>query len=74
MYNPSRNKKIKSKSRQFNENGIINIVYAGNLGLAQNLDIILDCFSNLKFQNFNLKICGDGSNKNISVKNMNQIR
>ena len=45
MYNPfSRNKKIKSKSRQFNENGIINIVYAGNLGLAQNLDIILDCF------------------------------
>ena len=35
MYNPSRNK-IKSKSRQFNENGIINIVYAGNLGLAQN--------------------------------------
>ena len=68
MYNPSRNNLSKRivKNRKINS---INIIYAGNIGLAQNLEPVLQSFKKLKNQKFNLKICGDGSCKDYLSKN-----
>lgn len=67
LYNPSRNDLIKKKSLKNDKknNKILNIIYAGNIGLSQNLEMILQSFSCLRFQNYKLFICGDGINKNF---------
>ena len=41
----------------------LNVLYAGNIGIAQKLSTIIDCADQLN--NFNFKIIGEGIEKNL---------
>jgi glycosyltransferase involved in cell wall biosynthesis len=49
----------------------VNFVFAGNLGKAQGLDIIIDAFNYLKNNEIVLNIYGDGIEKNKLIKRSN---
>ena len=68
MYNPSRNILIKKTKNYYQIKKSIDIIYAGNIGLAQNLEPILRGFSELNDKRIKLKICGDGNAKEYLSK------
>ena len=51
------------------DNGIIDFVFLGNIGIAQNLDLIIEAVKKIKHLNFRLHIVGDGTTLN-SIKQL----
>ncbi|MFI3165697.1 MAG: glycosyltransferase family 4 protein [Bacillota bacterium] len=43
------------------DNGVIDFVFLGNIGIAQNLNLVIDAFSKIKSYNYKLHIVGDGT-------------
>jgi glycosyltransferase involved in cell wall biosynthesis len=60
LYNPVRNESTKVKILN-KKNGLKNTFsYIGNIGGAQNIELLLRSFKNAKLENSELNICGDG--------------
>lgn len=60
----------KEKYKDFFPSGF-NLVFAGNIGVAQSFDTIIDAFELLKNRNINLVILGDGRDKERVQKIIN---
>ena len=60
LYNPVREKEIYNSNENFHKDDKLIFSYTGNIGGAQNLEKILEAFSDLNSSNFELHMCGDG--------------
>ncbi len=63
LYNPVRN--LNNKKNYSNKTEKLIFTYAGNIGGAQNLEIVLDAFSKLDKKKYELHMCGDGPLLNV---------
>lgn len=74
MYNPSRTVNTKKYKKIIRRANNINIVFAGNIGFAQNLEIILKAITSKSNKNISLFICGDGAARDYLEKKYNDYR
>ena len=61
LFNPIRDEANLNQSTEIVSNKTINISYVGNIGKAQNIELILKSFIKSGITNSILNICGDGS-------------
>ena len=71
LYNPEKKNNL---SYNINKNKIKIITFAGNIGKAQNLEIIIKAFKKNKIKNIAFHIYGDGTNKKNLEKHIIQNR
>ena len=72
LYNPVREKEISNSNENFHKDDKLMFSYTGNIGGAQNLEKILEAFSDLNSSNFELHMCGDGPLLNDLKQKFNQ--
>lgn len=66
-----RNQIINLKNYQFPENGL-NIMYAGNIGEAQDFDSLINCIYKLRNKNINWLFVGDGRKRKSLIKKLSK--
>lgn len=65
LYNPETKRKNKFV---FKKNKVINLIFAGNIGKAQNLSVLIKACKEIKNENILVKIFGNGSERNYLIK------
>ena len=73
LFNPIEKKLIKHDTHRNENKNITEFSYIGNIGNAQNIELMIESFLESKLENVRLNICGDGSLfKELSVKYKNK--
>ncbi len=73
LYNPIRSEITKENHNNLKKNGKNIFSYIGNIGGAQNIELLVDSFESANLSNSSLHICGDGSLlKSLSSKYSNE--